>query len=400
MSVKAGFVIPWYGENIPGGAESLCRSLVKALLGLGVQVEVLTTCVDRFGSDWNHNFHPEGVTVEGGVTVRRFQVRQRDTAVFDQVNYKLMYNLPVTSADEQVFVTEMINSPRLYQFISDRQEDYVFLFIPYMFGTTYWGSQVCPKRSVLIPCLHDESYARMHLMQQMCESVRGLLFNSAEEKRLAERLYRLDPGRLAAVGVPVDCAWSADARRFRRKYGLSDFFLYAGRTEKGKGADLLVEYFCRYLQGTGCPENLVFIGGGELEIPEGYGSRIVQLGFLPVQDKYDAYAAAIALCVPSVMESFSLVTMESWLAGRPVIVNAQCKVTTDFCIESNGGLYFSEYAEFREILDLYVEDPQLCADLGTNGKRFVLENFGPDAVASRYREVLAGWGFDLAANGA
>jgi len=289
----------------------------------------------------------------------------------------------------------MINSPRLYQFIGDHREDYVFLFIPYMFGTTYWGSQVCPERSVLIPCLHDESYARMHVVQRMCESVRGLLFNSAAEKRLAERLYRLDPQCLAVVGEPVDCSWSADPHRFQKKYGLTDFFLYAGRTEKGKGADLLIEYFCRYLRDSSPAANLVFIGGGELEIPGPYRSRIAKLGFLPVQDKYDAYAAAIALCVPSVMESFSLVTMESWLAGRPVITNAQCPVTTDFCIESNAGLYFSDYYEFREILNLYLEDPELCANLGANGKRFVLGNFRPDAVASRYRDALANLGFDL-----
>jgi len=334
--------------------------------------------------------------MEHGVTVRRFQVRQRDTALFDQVNYKLMYNLPVTSAEEQVYVTEMINSPRLYEFISDRRKDYVYLFIPYMFGPTYWGSRVCPERSVLIPCLHDESYARMQVTRQMCESVRGLFFNSAEEKGLAEKLYRLDPQRLTVAGVPVDCAWSADARRFRKKYGLADFFLYAGRTEKGKGADLLVEYFCRYLRDTGCVANLVFIGGGKLEIPDGYCSRIINLGFLPLQDKYDAYAAAIALCVPSIMESFSLVTMESWLEGRPVIVNAQCPVTSDFCLQSNGGLYFSDYDEFREILNLYIEDPGLCAALGASGRRYVLENFQPDVVADRYWKALAGWGFDLA----
>jgi len=396
MGVKAGFVIPWYGESIPGGAESLCRSLVKALLGLGIQAEVLSTCVERFGSDWNHNFHPEGTTVEAGVTVRRFQVRQRDTAVFDQVNYKLMHNLPMTSADERVFVTEMINSPRLYEFIADRQADYVFLFIPYMFGTTYFGSQVCPERSVLIPCLHDESYARMHVMQQMCESARGLVFNSAEERRLAERLYHLDPTRLVVLGVPVSCDWSADAQRFRNKYGLSNFFLYAGRTEKGKGADLLVEYFCRYLGDTSCAEKLVFIGGGDLEIPQAFRSQIIKLGFLPVQDKYDAYAAAIGLCVPSLMESFSLVTMESWLAGRPVIGNAQCAVTKDFCNQGNGGLYFSDYSEFREILNLYVKDPGLCAALGANGRQFVLDNFRPDIVASRYRQAVSDWGFDLA----
>src|ERR1035438_8114541 len=360
MKSPLAFVIPWYGENIAGGAESLCRGVVKALIGSGCPVEVLTTCVRQFASDWNDNYHPEGRTLEGGIPVRRFPVRVRDVVRFDQVNYKLMHNLPVTPEEEQVFVTEMINSPALCEYIASHRNEYVFLFVPYMFGTTYWGSMVCPERSILIPCLHDEAYARMQPFRGMCERVRGLIFNSAEEQRLAQRIYSLDPERLAVLGVPVNCGWKSDPRRFRKKYGISDFFLYAGRTEKGKGADLLVEYYCRFLDETRRPEQLVFIGGGELEIPQRYQSRILKLGFLPAQDKYDAYGAAIALCVPSIMESFSIVTMESWLAGRPVVVNAQCAVTKNFCLESNGGLYFSDYAEFREILLALAGDPELC----------------------------------------
>lgn len=396
MSVKIGFVIPWYGDNILGGAESLCRGTVKALLKAGVAAEVLTTCVRQFLSDWNRNYHPEGTTLEHGVPVRRFRVRRRNTASFDRVNYRFMQNLPVTPADEDVFMAEMINSPDLYAFIADHRNEYVFLFIPYMFGTTCWGSRVCPERSVLIPCLHDEAYARMRVIRQMCESVKGLIFNSDTERRLAQRLYTVSPDRAVVAGVPVDCEWQADPLRFRAKYGLSDFFLYAGRTEKGKECDLLLDYFCRYWDETGRPQNLVFIGGGELKIPPAYASRIIQLGFVPAQDKYDAYAAAIALCVPSRMESFSIVTMESWLAGRPAIVNAECGATTDFCIQSNAGLYFSRYEDFREILCLLSDDENLCAALGANGRRYVLEKFHPDAVAARYREALQSWGFPLA----
>ena len=41
-------------------------------------------------------------------------------------------------------------------------------------------------------------------------------------------------------------------------------------------------------------------------------------------------AAASLLCQPSHNESFSLVIMESWLCGRPVLVSSQCAVTKDF----------------------------------------------------------------------
>ena len=84
--MKLGFVTPWYGDNIPGGAEAELRGIVKHLQGKA-DVEVLTTCVEKFGSDWNKNFHKEGLTEEGGVKVRRFKVRKRDAKAFDDVNY-------------------------------------------------------------------------------------------------------------------------------------------------------------------------------------------------------------------------------------------------------------------------------------------------------------------------
>jgi hypothetical protein len=140
----------------------------------------------------------------------------------------------------------------------------------------------------------------------------------------------------------------------------------------------------------------VFIGGGNIEVPAKYSKSILKLGFVPSQDKYDAYAAASALCVPSALESFSIVTMESWLAGRPVIVNAACPVTTTFCVQSNGGLYFANYEEFREILALLSTSPELCKQLGATGRRYVLANFLPEVIAERYRAALAKWGFDLA----
>ena len=54
---KIGFVIPWYGEKIGGGAEAELRGVVHHLKDAGVELEVLTTCVECFASDWNRNFH-------------------------------------------------------------------------------------------------------------------------------------------------------------------------------------------------------------------------------------------------------------------------------------------------------------------------------------------------------
>ena len=112
------------------------------------------------------------------------------------------------------------------------------------------------------------------------------------------------------------------------------------------------------------------------------------LGFLSEQNKRDCLAASLALCVPSVMESFSIVMMESWIAGRPVIVNARCAVTSGFCRDSNGGLWFENYAEFREIVDYLRENPEAAAAMGRSGAAFVREQFDSATVARNYLNAL------------
>ena len=57
---KIGIVTPWFGMDIPGGAEAETRGLALHLVQAGVELEILTTCVKEFSSDWNVNFHKEG----------------------------------------------------------------------------------------------------------------------------------------------------------------------------------------------------------------------------------------------------------------------------------------------------------------------------------------------------
>ena len=104
----------------------------------------------------------------------------------------------------------------------------------------------------------------------------------------------------------------------------TDFILYAGRKEAGKNVPLLIDFFARYKKHRKNELKLVLIGSGTIEIPSENRSDIIDLGFVPLQDKYDAYAAATFLCQPSLNESFSIVIMESWLCKSPVLVHAKC----------------------------------------------------------------------------
>ncbi len=387
MKGKIGFVTPWYGENIPGGAEAALRDLVHQLFLNGDKVEILTTCVKQFASDWNTNYYEEGVETVGGVVVRRFKVRIRNVQAFDAVRAKLMRNMAVTDREERLFIREMINSPALYNYIKEHNAEYtLFVFIPYMFGTTYYGIMQAPWKSVLIPCFHDEKYVYLNIYKKVFRNLAGVIYLSSPEYELANAIFDLSHVKQAVLGTGLETEVSFDAVRFRAKYRInSPFILYAGRKDVGKNVYTLCNYFREFkMRNKNCDIKLVLIGGGEIHIDDEMRGEIIDFGFVEKQDKYDAYSAATVLCQPSKNESFSLVIMESWLCKRPVLVHSDCNVTRDFAIKANGGLYFGNYPEFQECIRYFLRYPQNADILGKCGRKFVIDNYSWDVVLKKY----------------
>lgn len=383
------FVCPWFDENIPGGAEMELRGLTTHLAASGVKLEILTTCVEKFASDWNVNYHKAGLDKACGLEVRRFKIRKRDVQKFDAVNYKFMNNIPVSEKEEEIYMQEMVNSPDLYDYISANKDNYaLFVYIPYMFGTTYAGVAQCPEKSVLIPCLHDESYAYMQLFKKRYANVAGMIFHSEPEYNLAKKLYG-SAYKGAVLGEGVDTGLNYNADRFREKYNIKEpFILYAGRKEEGKNVHTLLKYFAQYKKTNNSDLKLVLVGGGQIGIPESVKNDVIDLGFVSLQDKTDAESAALVLCNPSKFESFSLVIMESWLCKRPVMVYGGCEVTKDFVKKSNGGLYFNGYYEFEGALNYIIEHPQIADIMGSNGYEYVNSEFAWDVIVRKYTDYF------------
>lgn len=385
---KIGFVIPWYGDKIPGGAEAELRGIAKHLQSAGVELEILTTCVKEFSSDWSVNFYKEGLADEGGLTVRRFPARKRDTAAFDAVNLKFIKGIPVSPEEEKIFMQEMVNSPALYEYMKEHKDEYsLYVHIPYMFGTAYYGIKACPEKSVLIPCLHEEAYAHMSIYQDVFPKIAGAIYLAPNEMKLANELYDLSKVKQEVLGAGVDSDFEPVAQRFKDKFKInSPFILYAGRKDTGKNVDLLIKYFREYRRRKPVDSDLklVLIGGGSIEIPDDIKSEVIDLGFVDRQDKYDACAASLCLCQPSTHESFSIVIMESWLSKRPVLVHEDCAVTCAFAKESNSGLYFKDYYDFEGAIDYYLSHPEVANAMGETGYEYVKQRFTWDVITQKY----------------
>ncbi len=112
---RIGFVVPRYGAEIVGGAETLARGFAERLPRERFEVEVLTTCA-RDHHTWE-NVHPPGVGSEGGVTVRRFAVSPRDVGRFLAVQGRLSAGFPLGLEEELVWAGSSVNSQSLYDYL-------------------------------------------------------------------------------------------------------------------------------------------------------------------------------------------------------------------------------------------------------------------------------------------
>jgi glycosyltransferase involved in cell wall biosynthesis len=383
------YVIPWYGPHIPGGAEMACRRSAEELAARGVPVEVWTTTAGGLATDWSQPAFAPGCSTVNGVVVRRFAVRPRRAASFDALNQRVLAGETLSLLEEAIFVREIIGSDGLERAIVADRAQRIFIFIPYMFGTSYWGAQLA-GRAFLIPCLHDEAYAYMRLYRLALDAAHGLIFHAPAEERFAHELGVVGCKPTVCLGVGVETGYSGDAARFRERFGIhAPFVLYAGRRDATKNTPLLFEGFRHYRQQGGSLQ-LVCIGGPGEALPTDLVAQGVahDLGFVSVEEKFDACAAAIALCQPSLHESFSIVLMEAWVTGTPALVHSDCAVTREFCEVSGGGLDFRDAAGFSRQLTTIATDAALAERMGAAGRAFVLANYTWDTVLSRLLTFL------------
>ncbi len=380
---------PFFGESAAGGAEFAARSVAQHLAESDVDVDILTTCLRDLPHGLTNNIHPPGVSHDGPLTVRRFRAETPEMAPFDVLNDAIIDGGVLTPREELQFMSRNVNSLDLLRYMADHEADYDwFCFIPYLFGTTCYGVRVAPQKSVVIPCLHDEGYARLQSVRNAMANARRIVFNAEAEQRFARAAYGIDDKRGIYVGLGVDTDIESKAARFRHQFGIDDpFVLYVGRRDTTKNVHTLMTYFERYKQTHPAPLKLVLIGPAELPMTS-VSSDMIDLGFVSVQEKRDAYAAAEVFCQPSLNESFSYVIMEAWLCGTPCLVHERCEVTHDHVVNSGGGLYFNDASDFNATLDRLLTDADLNARMAAAGQRYVLDNFSWETIVRRFKEEV------------
>lgn len=386
---KIAYVCPRYIPGTAGGAEVLTRQWAERMAERGHHCEVLTTCA-RDHITWENEYTP-GSDEINRVIVRRFAVNPRNPEQHAFYDRRIGDNREMSREKEIEWIRSGVNSDTLCEYIDHHRDDFdCFIFTPYLFGVTYFGLQLVPEKSILVPCLHDEPTAYLKITRELFQKARGIFFNSNPELELAGRITDLNGKFTMVVGLGVESPGSFSGEDFREKFEIDyPYLLYAGRRELLKNTRLLIEYFRAFKEHRKNDLRLILIGTGKIKLESRDRDTIIDLGYVSEEDKWNAYDGALAFCQPSTNESFSIVLLEAFRAGCPGLVNAFCPVTLEHCLKSAGGLYFQDYFEFEEALIFFLEDEETATKMGVSGRHYVRTYFSWKDILGRLEEGLS-----------
>ncbi len=420
--MKIAFIVQRYGTEILGGSEYHCR-LIAERLAPKHQVEVLTTCAQDYVT-WK-NEYAEGSDRVRGVTVRRFaNARTRDIHAFNRYS-EWIFNSAHSREDELEWLRQQGPwCPPLLEYLERNHHQYdILIFFTYLYAPTVLGSRIAPHKSILVPTAHDEPAIHLEIYRELFGLPAGIAYNTDVERRFLTTHFSIRAIEEETVGCGVDLPQAQDYPRdpsaphpdpderasgedepvedpsptfrphlaqrgsmFRRRHRLhGPFALYGGRIDPGKGCEELIEYFSTYVKDGG-EASLVLMGVKLMPLPEDPFIRFA--GRLSDQERVLALEAATIVVVPSPYESLSLLALESFAVGTPVLANARSEVLVEHCRKSNAGLYYADRDEFGECMRLLVADHGLRASLGQQGREYVRTNYRWDVILAKYERMF------------
>jgi glycosyltransferase involved in cell wall biosynthesis len=351
-------------------------------------VEVITTCATDYVT-WRNALDP-GVEQVNGVPVRRFPVKhERDPQVFGRRSEHVFHHAHSIGDELDWLDAEGPTSPALVAYLDAQAHTFDYcLFFSYRYYHAYHGARAAAGRAVLVPTAERDEAIGLSVFTPLFNGVRALMYNSPEERSMIQAASGNTDVPSVVVGVGSDVPQNTHAARFRQKYNIREpFAVYVGRIDQNKGCTELFEFFQAYARHPRGRMSLVLIGHSLLPIPE--HPRIRHLGFVDEADKFDAMAAADLLVMPSYFESLSMVALEAWALGRPVLANGRCDVLKGQCIRSNAGLYYENYAEFFEALRAIEQNRWLSGTLGRNGRDFFRAHYAWPVIERKYLDMFA-----------
>jgi glycosyltransferase involved in cell wall biosynthesis len=71
-----------------------------------------------------------------------------------------------------------------------------------------------------------------------------------------------------------------------------------------------------------------------------------------------------------------------------ILVQEQTEPLKQHCLKGGSGLFYSNFREFEEALDLFLTDSRLRERMGENGLKYVRANYSWPKIVEKYKRLF------------
>lgn len=392
-----------------GGSERLIQGISEGLVQRDHRVTVLTSTAytnDAYTIQPDLPLMPPGEEEVNGVRVRRFNMYRQHRWTFGVIQ-GLFWRFRLPGND---IVRALWTGPLSWQWLQAARHTPADLVtgIPFPMASMYYAYAARRRQGiplVYIPCTHAED--RWGFDRPIADRVTRraeavLALTTYEKDYLIQR--GVDAGRVHVIGAGVDAAPFANLApdSFRQAHGIGTdpVVLFVGQQAHHKGIDLLIEAMPAVWAHV--PDAWLVIAGAPTlftqrmrdqlipALSPGQQRRVLVIERFSEEDKPLIYASADVFASISSFESFGIVYLEAWLAGKPVI---GCRVGAVASLIDEGvdGLLVDRDAgQVAEAILRLLRDPATRRRMGERGREKVLSRYTWDRVVDRVEGIYRG----------
>jgi glycosyltransferase involved in cell wall biosynthesis len=347
---------------------------MRSVLVCGVQAPFIVGGAEILARELHHNLTRRGFRADAvNVPFKWYPVSEllRQALAWRLLDVTESNGEPVDLVIATKFPSYLLRHPRKVCWLFHQHREAYDLY-----GTPYCSFQATPEDDAVRAAIHSLDTTSL----AECRKIFTI------SKNVAARLAKWNGLAGEALYPPPQ------HHGLYRSEAAADYFLYAGRLDRLKRLELLLDALAR-AEGT----RLKIAGQGPLE-PElrkqiarlALGDRVELLGFVPANDLLALYARCRAAVYAPINEDYGYVTVEAFLSSKPVLTTTDAGGPLEFVSDGENGFVTAPEADALAdgMRRAWALPETRRREMGARGRERV-KDISWDHVVERLTEALA-----------